>query len=298
MDQAKSGRILRARMKFTLRVSVVCLAMLLSASCLVRRRLVAPAGKPPNRPMMTATREELLERVHAVSDPIHSFLARTDMTVSVGSLYLGEVTDYATITGYVLFQRPDDIRVLGQDPVVESTVFDMVSRGEEFRVSIPRRNRFVVGNNEAPGTSKNKLENLRPSAFLDALMIYPPDPQGEVALLEDNTDENLAEYVLLIIRRDGDQLRLARSIYFDRYTLQVIRQKIFDPAGNILSEARYSVWKDFAGQAFPTDIDLKRPQDGYEVHLGILTVKINTSEVTPDRFVLEQPPGSELQVLK
>src|SRR5215467_12468038 len=108
-------------------VCIVCLP-----SCLVRKRVVpAPgaAAKHQTRPLLTATKEELVERMHRVSDPIVSFTLKADMSPSVGSLYGGQVTDYATILGYVLFLRPDSIRVIGQDPVVHSTAFDMVSTG-------------------------------------------------------------------------------------------------------------------------------------------------------------------------
>ncbi|MGA8028734.1 MAG: hypothetical protein WB992_16435, partial [Bryobacteraceae bacterium] len=136
------------------------------SSCLIHRRVVAPPGQHVNRPLLNAGKDELIQRVHAFSDPIRSFTIKADMTPSVGALYGGQVTDYATITGFILFQRPDDIRVIGQDPVIHSTLFDMVSVANDFRVSIPTKNQFVEGRNDAPATSKNKLENLRPAAFL------------------------------------------------------------------------------------------------------------------------------------
>lgn len=273
------------------------LAAVFSSSCLVRHRVVAGPGNPnENRPLLTATAQQLLERIHQASDPIQSFTIKADLSPSVGQLYGGHVTDYATITGFLLFRRPDDIRVIGQDPVIHSTLFDMVSTGNSFRVSLPTKSQFILGSNDTPGTSKNKLENLRPGAFLTSLMIMPPSA-GDLTLMEDDTNETKAVYILQIIRRDGDRLRLLRNFYFDRYTLTINRQKTFDPNGNITSDTRYSEWRTFSGIPFPTVVDIQRPQDGYELVLTVLDMKLNGADVTAEKFVLNQPPGATVKTL-
>lgn len=277
---------------------LVFLGLLLLPSCLVRKRVVKAPGtnKRETRPLLTATKEELIQRIHAVSDPIVSFTMKADMSPSIGSLYGGQVTDYATITGYVLFLRPNDIRVIGQDPVIHSTAFDMVSTGNDFRVSIPLKNQFFVGQNDAPANSKNKLENLRPVAFLNALLIRPPDP-GTFTVFEDDTNETRALYILMILQNEGGQLTLLRNVYFDRYTLQITRQKTFDSKGYIVSDTRYGDWKPYSGILFPSDIDIQRPQDGYEVELRVLDMKVNAGEVTAAKFILNQPPGAHVREL-
>jgi outer membrane lipoprotein-sorting protein len=276
---------------------LVCFVTVFSSSCLVRRRTVPPPGKvKENRPLLVATEAELIRRIHAASDAIQSFTLKADMSPSVGQLYGGQVTDYATITGFVLFRRPDDIRVIGQDPVIHSTLFDMVSTGNDFRVSLPTKNQFVIGTNDAPAVSKNKLENLRPAAFLTSLMIMAP-AGTDLTLMEDDTNETKAVYIVQVVQRQGDQLRLMRNIYFDRYTLEINRQKTFDANGYIKSDTKYSEWRTFNGIGFPTLIDIQRPQDGYELILTVLDMKINQPEVTAEKFVLNQPPNAKVKVL-
>lgn len=278
-------------------VALLCLAALTLSSCFVRRRVVAPPGAPANRPMMTATKEELLERIRKISAPIQSFNMKADLSPSVGHLFNGELTDYATVRAYILFSRPDSIRLVGLDPVVHSaTVFDMASTGRDFRVSIPSRNAFFIGDNKAPPNSKNKLENLRPSAFLSALIVEPPDPD-DLTVLEDDTDENKSVYILMALRHEGVELRLIRNIVFDRYTLDLIRQKTFDAKGEIIGETRYSAWKAFDGISYPSTIMIRRPQDGYEVTMTLVDLKFNVP-MTQDRFVLEQPSGAKVTQLK
>jgi hypothetical protein len=288
-------RLAPALCKFTV---LGCLAILLS-SCFVRRRIVTSPGGPSG-PLLTATKNDLIQRVHNIADPVQSFLMRMDMAPSVGSLYEGEIKDYATLGGYIMFQKPDRMRIVGLDPLMHMTVFDMVSAGDEFRMSIPHKNQFIEGNNSVPGTSNdksnNKLERLRPIAFLTSLLIYPPDPAIDITLLEEDTTAGEATYILLFIRRDPND-RLVRSLYFDRHKLQIMRQKTFDTSGSVVSDTRYSGWRNYGGVPFPSTIDIKRPQDHYEVQLTVTSMKMNSTDVTPDQFILRQPQGSELRHL-
>jgi hypothetical protein len=277
-------------------VILLCLTLAATSACFVRRRAVpSPAAHQP-RPLLNATKDELVQRVRGISDPIQSFMMKAELSPSVLDPSKGAATDYATVGAYILFRKPDDIRILGQDPVIGSTIFDMVSNDKEFRVSIPRRKRFIIGNNDAPGTSENNLENLRPIALLTSLLISPPDPKTDFTVLENDTERAL--YLLLIIRKEQDQLVLTRDIYFDRYTLQITRQKTFDASGGIVSDTRYSDWKSYNDASFPSEIDIRRLKDNYEVQLSLSSMKINTPEVTAEKFVLEQPPGTQLQELK
>jgi hypothetical protein len=252
----------------------------------------------PNHPLLIATKDELIARIHRVYDPIHSFNLRADMSPSVGAIYGGELTDYATIRAYVLFRRPDDIRVIGFDPVVHSkTIFDMVSTGNSFRLSIPVKDAFYVGNNDTPPGSKNKLENLRPTAFLTSMIVQAPASEDRT-LLEDDTDESKATYILFVARERAGDLRLTRAVYFDRYTLEIVRQKTFADSGETISETKYSDWRDFDSVKFPATIVIRRPKDGYEMTMTLVSAKFNTPELSDQQFVLEQPPGSKVTEIK
>src|SRR5579862_5718094 len=170
----------------------VCIAMLTVQGCIsVRiRRPIRNAEAKTKQPPLMATKDELNARLAKLYNQIKSFQVTVNMTPSTGSVYKGEITEYRDVRGYILFRRPESIRVIGQYPVVRATAFDMVSDGKEFRISFPSKSLFVVGENAAPTTSSNKLENWRPQAFLDAMLIHPLDPQTEKATLLDFTDED------------------------------------------------------------------------------------------------------------
>jgi hypothetical protein len=176
---------------------------------------------------MIATKGDLIQRLHDIADPIQSFLMRVDMSPSVGSLYEGEIKDYATLGGYILFRKPDSMRVVGTDPVMHMMVFDMVSAGDQFRMYLPHKDQFIEGANSttlAP-QSNSQLERLRPIAFLTSLLISPPNPAGDVALLEEDTTGGNASYILLLLRRDPEE-PLVRCVYFDRHRLEIVSKRL------------------------------------------------------------------------
>lgn len=277
-------------------VAAFAFVLFFPTGCLVRTRTVVPHGKPTNKPLLTAEKQELLDRIHRLSDPIKSFSLKVDMSPTVGGVFGGKVTDYPTIHSFIFFRRRDQIRVIGLDPVVHSTILDMLSLGNDFRVSIPTKSLFIEGSNDAPATSKNKLENLRPIAFLNSLIIDPAQPD-EAVILEDDSDETMATYELMFLLRDHDELRIRRSIYFDRYTLDIIRQRTFDAAGHVSSETKYSNWEMHNSARFPSVIDMARPQDGYALQMTVTEFKLNPPDVTDDKFVLDPPPNAQIKNL-
>lgn len=272
---------------------------LLSVSCrLITHRTIKRNGKiaTPAQILVTATRDDLLARIARIYEPIQSFQATVDMTPSVGSVYKGQITEIHDVHAYVLFRKPAEIRIIGQLPVVGTRAFDMVSDGQYFRLFVVSKNLFVEGSNSAPATSKNTLENLRPSAFLSSMLIRPAEPD-EHPFLEDQTDEENAIYILQLIHLAPDGTPSAsRSIWFDRLDLSITRQIVYDPAGEIVSDTRYAKWQSFNGVSFPAHIDINRNKDGYGVVMDITQMQMNTP-LTPDKFVLNKPEGAQLQII-
>jgi outer membrane lipoprotein-sorting protein len=219
------------------------------------------------------------------------------MVPALGSAEKSKITEYKDVRAFILFRKPGDIRLIGLYPVVRNKAFDMVSDGTSFKLYVPARNRFLVGRNEIDQPSQNKLENLRPQHFLEALLVRPIDAGRDKLLMENFTDEDNAFYVLHVVHvNGGGQLQLDRTIWFNRYNLAMARQLIFDADGNILTDARYAEWQPYDNVAFPKHIEINRPRDEYAVVIDIVRMDINKS-VSDDKFVLDQPEGTTLQVV-
>jgi outer membrane lipoprotein-sorting protein len=278
-------------------VLILCLISLGPSSCVVRRRSIARQGGQPNHALLTADRQSLLDALARQYNAIHDFSAEVNMVPALGSTEKNKVTEYKDVRAYILFRMPADIRIIGLYPVVRSKAFDMVSTGGEFKLYVPARNRFIVGKNEIIKPSPNKLENLRPQHFQDAMLVRPIDPATDKLMMENLTDEENAFYILHVIHENASgQLQLARNIWFNRTDLSLARQMIFDNDGNILTDARYRDWKAWDNVPFPKHIEINRPRDEYAVVIDIVKMDINKG-IGQEKFALDQPEGTTLQVV-
>jgi outer membrane lipoprotein-sorting protein len=280
-------------------ILLICLMSMGLCSCLARRRLItrkATNGKtPPN--LLVANEDSLIESVARQYNAIHDFSATFDMTPALGSAEKNQITEYKDVTGYILFRKPANIRIIGLYPVLRSKAFDMASDGSGVKLYLPSRNAFLAGQNEVVKPSANKIENLRPQYFLDAMLVRPIDLKNNKILLENMTDEDGAYYILHEIHeRANGQLQIRRNIWFNRLDLLMARQLIFDDAGNILTDVRYSEWKPWDNVPFPKHIDFNRPHDEIGLVLDVVKMDINKG-VSDDKFVLEQPEGTKLQIV-
>jgi outer membrane lipoprotein-sorting protein len=278
-------------------ILLLCLIPLGLSSCLARRRVFSRIGGKATQPLLVADRSTLVDIIARQYEAIHDFNATVDMVPALGSAEKSKITEYKDVRAFILFRKPGDIRLIGLYPVVRNKAFDMVSDGTSFKLYVPSQNRFLVGRNEIEQPSKNKLENLRPQHFLEALLVRPVDLDRDKLLLENFTDEDNAFYVIHVVHENGGgQLQLDRTIWFNRYNLLMARQLIFDAAGNILTDARYAQWQPYDKVAFPKHIEINRPRDEYAVVIDIVKMDINKG-VSDDKFVLDQPEGTTLQVV-
>ncbi len=249
--------------------------------------------------LLTSTTEDLNSWIANIYNATHSFEATTDMTARSGSVYrsfaVTELTE--SFTAYILFRKASDIRVLGKAPIY-GTMFDMTSTGSEFRMSLPTKHLFVTGSDSTPEEpSSNTLENLRPNTLLAAILIRPADLATERIHIEDDTYVNHSWYILHFTRKGPDDTDLPdRSVWFDRLNLRVIRQRIFDNDGLIVSDTKYDKWQPYDGVMFPTHIDASFKKAGYGVMINTNSLKMNSAP-GDEKFAQAQPPGSTLKVL-
>jgi len=276
---------------------LLCLMPLGTSSCgVVRRRIINRIGGNSAQPLLTADKAALVAILTRNFNLAISFSATVDMTPAIGSAEKNKITEYRDVRAYILFRKPADIRLIGLYPVVHGKAFDMVSNGTDFKLYVPSKNRFVVGKNSVDTPSPNKIENLRPQHFLEALLVRPPADLSKL-VMENYTDEDNAFYILQEIGEEADgQLTMKRSLWFNRYTLTLARQITFNAAGNIESDSRYDQWKNYNLVPFPKHVEINRPQDEYGVVIDIVKMEMN-KELADERFALAQPEGTTLQVL-
>ena len=262
----------------------------------VTKTTTVPAAMRPVA--LEATPDELLDRYNALARDWQTLNATVELKPTAGSAYSGVISEYHEVKAFLLASRPYDIRMIGQVPVIGKTVFDMASDGRDFEVSIPPRNKFLVGPVVLNRPSAKPIENLRPQHLVDALL-WPEVRKEEVVLPEEFNDETGRYYVLTVLR-GGYQHEIARKIWFDRADLHVARLEFYGPKGTLVSDVRYANWQPadlVAGTAnradFPRVISIDRPHDEYRLDMAVTKVSLNEA-LAPDRFALEAPQGAEV----
>ena len=252
-----------------------------------------------------ATKAELTGYINSQAAKIQTMQATVDIDTAVGGAKKGKVTEYEQIRGYVLARKPAMLRMIGLLPIVRNTAFDMVSDGQEFKVYIPPKNRFVIGRNDLiTPNPQQPLENLRPQVIYDALLLREIDPQTETAIFENGTETIPAgnghnyqyerpAYVIDVIRSHGGDSWLSRKLIFSRVDLLPNRQLIYDEAGTLVTDVHYSDYKNYNAVVFPSRIEIKRPEEEYDITLSIVKLTMNLP-LPNEKFALEQPPGVQV----
>ena len=220
----------------------------------------------------------------------------------------GLATDYPSVHGWIIMQKPNQMRVVGQ-LLGTVKVFDMASDGSRFTILIPPKSKAIEGPNKLTKRSDKQMENLRPGFFFDAMMVRGLDPEdyyaeiSDTETIEDAEKKHLTlmpEYVLSITKHatNGSKRdKPVRVITFHRDDLLPSNQDLYDEQGNLESQVSYSGYRDFNGRRFPSKVVIKRPLEGIQITL--IVDKVNTDVKLPaDEFAVKIPDGTQIQHLE
>ncbi len=252
-----------------------------------------------------AAADQLVLLVNRQNARMQSLKATVTIQVSVGGAKKGRVTDYTSLSGYILLRAPDMLRVLGLLPVVHTPAFDLASDGHEFTLVIPHNSKAYTGSNAIDKPSANPIENLRPQIFFDTMILRAIAPEDLVTLTTDSntytdakTHQLLAdpEYELTVVRRkpNSQELIPERRIHFDRTTLLPSGVDIYDSAGAIQTQAVYGEYASFGDVRYPATITIRRPIDEYQIVLSIAKLTVN-EQLADNQFALKVPESYTVQ---
>ncbi len=281
--------------------AILIVGLLPATGCLFRTRPVE--DQISKVPLKEASQQGLIDAINQQAEAIKSLKATVDIDSSAGGVKKGKVTQYKEIRGYVLARKPEWLHMIGLMPFVRTTAFDMVSDGNDFKLWIPPRNKFVIGKNKVTsGDADQPMEKIRPQNISDALLIHRIDPENEIAVVEngqeilhDNKGRRVLQddYEVTVIRKSDEGWKLARKIIISRTDLKPHREFIYGDDGKVMTDARYAEYKDYNGFSFPSRIEITLPQEEYDITLNMLKVDINTP-LKDEQFVLAEPPGANV----
>ncbi len=234
-------------------IILALLFVLFSSGCI-------SVSKKDSRPTLLkvedATPAQLLAQVNHFAK-VNSMRAKMDLKFEDNSYAeLGIAEKYKTADGEVVVQRPGQILLKVQVPIIKTDVAQMTSDGEKFRVAIledggsGKYKKFVSGTNNADYSglqsevsqmdfnnkdlkqNVNAFSNLRPQHFTDAMLMRPVDTQNfsysQSTIQQQEEDPDLPKksplknvfrgyYLLDELRKNADgSLTVSRRFWFDR----------------------------------------------------------------------------------
>jgi outer membrane lipoprotein-sorting protein len=287
--------------------AALILPLFLTGCSLLSTTRKLPVPKAPSV-VNTLEPEALVAQLNQRWAALESLNATVDIQASVLKSKEGLAKDYTTFRGIILMRKPEMLRVYGRLPVIGTRMFDMVSDGKNFTLYVPHYNKAYKGSNSSKKKSANQLENLRPEAFFDAMVVRGLEPDDWYSVVADS--ETVAdkarkhlyivpEYILSISRHKpgSQQLTPVRVITFNRADLMPNQQDIYDRKGNLETQVFYSAYTDFGAVNYPSMIIIKRPQENYQLVLTVEKVTENMV-LTDDQFDVKVPEGTEIQNLE
>jgi outer membrane lipoprotein-sorting protein len=208
--------------------------------------------------------------------------------------------EYRQTKGFILVERPGHIRIRAQAPLALATVFDMVSDGRVFRVSVPLKNKFYMGDNQAPPEpAGNPVVNLRPKVIMDALFVdireHLKNPQIKWTL-EEAAVGRTSYYVVQFINIAGENAELIEKLWVDRTNMNTVRKQTFGSDGKLEMDVEYSGHQSIGEISYPQVISIQRIED-YSLKITFQKNALN-QQLAADAFRLEPPAGAEVVQLK
>jgi outer membrane lipoprotein-sorting protein len=261
--------------------------------------------------VLNADAVQLVEAVNRRYDGVNSLTATVDFAASVGGAHTGKQTDYTSIHGFIIFRKPEMLRVIGQVPVIRTTAFNLASNGSTFTLTIPAKSRAIQGSTSVTTKADNPLENMRPQVFTDAIVIRGITADRIVTLTTSSTStlepktKQLMETPLydLTVLNPGridpapglPQVdKATRVIHFSRIDLLPVGQDVYNSDGAPETKVSYGPYHDFNGVSFPSTITIDRPLEEYRITLTVEKVIANVP-LPDEQFEQTIPKGYKVQ---
>jgi outer membrane lipoprotein-sorting protein len=264
--------------------------------------------------VMNADAIELVEAINKRYDEINSLTATVDFAASVGGTHTGKQTDYTSFHGFILFRKPMMLRVIGEVPVIRTIAFNLASNGDTFTLLIPHYSKAIQGSSSVTTRAANPIENLRPSTFLDSIVIQRVTPDRIVSLINSSSTTveprtkqliETPQYDLTILKAGNPSSpsglpqvdKPLRVIHFSRINLMPTEQDIYDANGSVETQVIYGPYQDFNGTQYPASITINRLLDEYRITLTVEKLVLNPTNppLTDKSFELEIPKGYKVQ---
>ncbi|HEY6488741.1 MAG TPA: hypothetical protein VIY99_06420 [Terracidiphilus sp.] len=249
-----------------------------------------PGLAPGRRPLSD---HALLSAYNAQADAVKSVQASVLVRGQSGAEYKVKPHGAQALPALLSFVAPEHLRLTGAVPFSGRRSFDLASDGRELRMLVPdgKLMRFLVGPADAPATSKNPRENLRPGPLIDALHWTRATAQQPV--IEHSEAEGHQVLGIELATVQGERAR----VDFDLATGTVAGITMLDSKKQVVLDMHYGDWRTVLGSGdregavcFPRRMELTEPRQDLHVELKVATLRVNVP-IPPTQFRLLPPRG-------
>lgn len=251
------------------------------------------------RPGTAFTPDDLLAAYNAQAALVRSLEASLMVRARGGKEYKTRSRESKESPAMISFRAPGWLRLTGAVPFTGKRTFDFSSDGREFHLLVPDRNsmRLLVGAVDAPATSTNPRDNLRPQPLIGAFRWNPGTLEQASMPPRSGFDTPLnVRYSSASPQKDA----IRAVVEFDLRRGVVDRIEVQDESKQTITQVDYSDWMDWASGAnqsqkfcFPRRISLTQPKQNLALEIKVIGLTLNP-EIPLTKFRLHVPAGTQV----
>ncbi|HEY2381795.1 MAG TPA: hypothetical protein VGK48_11510 [Terriglobia bacterium] len=230
-------------------------------------------------PAQTRSFKDLLQDLQARSQAVKTLkAAKVLFQPSSGARKKGELTETRVpVAGFILVDRPNDIRIRLNLPLLGTTGADLISDGHFFKVWVPFTNKLYEGNaDEAIQIGSADLQLPPPKEISNALFVdirpYLDNPKY-VLFPKETTKGTRSYYVVSIVSvgSTDESVEIVQEIWIDRTDMEIAQQSIYGKGGQLLTEAEFAGYSMRGDSPFPKAVTIHRPIEDVNLKITFQT---------------------------
>jgi outer membrane lipoprotein-sorting protein len=284
----------------SLPASFLAASLFLSGCSFIRKTVVPPDQRL--LPAQTRSFKDLLQDLEARSRAIKTLkAARVLFLPSEGARKKGQLTTTRlAVSGFILVNRPNDIRIRLNLPLLGTTGADMVSDGQQYKVWIPFTNKMYVGRaDESIQIGKLDMQLPPPREIANAMFvdIKPYVNNLKYKLVPRQTTLGTHSYYIVSVidieAHDTDG-QVVEEIWVDRTNMEIVRQVDYGEEGLELTDTTFSGYQISGDAPFPREVTIYRPIEDVNLKITFESSPDANTSIPADAFQLD-PEGADVE---
>ena len=259
---------------------------LLFASCASHKPDIAvdkqtlPISQVDRSKIRDLSLRQIKEHIHSEGSKITSLKSNVDIT-----LITPETKGSFTCKGVFVLQKPEKIRVIGHK--LATTVFNMVSDGENFWFYVPQQKTVYMGR-------CNTKRNVNTNAYLfpddiAVLLDYDKIFQGRSAYLETWP----TFWLIQVFEKKGDEFVPYGRLKISRFDNKITELTLFQEDSLVKVHASFNNYVSLDGGTIPKEVEISWPETDSILNITFKNPSLN-DPLKAKVFQFKKPENAEI----